>query len=226
MSIIKLRNICKEYGEGNGITKALKNINIEIEYGEMIAILGKSGSGKSTLLNILSCIDAPNSGEYYLEDNKVNFKNNKETAEIRNSKIGLIFQNFNLISDLTVKENILLPVTYSKNKKNFSKEALINLLKNLEIDNLYNKRIDNLSGGEKQRVAIVRALINKPSIILADEPTGALDSENSKKVMNMFKQINERGYTVIIVTHDKEIAKSCKRNVIIENGMIVSDQFV
>ncbi|EPZ1654443.1 MAG: ABC transporter ATP-binding protein [Dermabacter sp.] len=226
MSIIKLREICKEYGKGDGITKALKNINIEIEPGEMIAILGKSGSGKSTLLNILSCIDIPNSGEYYLEGNKVNFNNNKETAQIRNSKIGLVFQNFNLIADLTVKENVLLPISYSKNKKNFSKEVLIDLLENLEIDNLYNKRIDNLSGGEKQRVAIVRALINNPKIILADEPTGALDSENSKKVISMFKRINEKGYTVIIVTHDKEIAKECKRNIIIENGMIVLDKLV
>lgn len=220
MNIINLKNISKNYGKGDGLTKALKNINLEIEKGDMVAILGKSGSGKSTLLNILACMDVQTTGEFFLENSKVNFCNYKETAKIRNKKIGLVFQSFNLIPDITVEENIMLPINYSKYKKKFYKNTLNTLLRELNIEKLKNKIADNLSGGEKQRVAIARALINNPDIILADEPTGALDETHSKMVIDILKRINDQGHTVIIVTHDNQIANECKRTIVLEDGLI------
>lgn len=220
MNIINLKDISKDYGKGDGLTKALKNINLKIEKGDMVAILGKSGSGKSTLLNILACMDIPTTGEFFLENSKVNFHNYKETAKIRNKKIGLVFQSFNLISDITVEENIMLPINYSKDKKKFQKNILNTLLLELNIEKLKNKVADNLSGGEKQRVAIARALINNPDIILADEPTGALDETHSKMVINILKRINDQGHTVIIVTHDNQIANECKRTIVLEDGLV------
>lgn len=223
MSIIKLENAKKKFGKGPNAVDALRGVSIEINEGEMVAITGTSGSGKSTLLNILGCIDKPTSGKFYINEKLVNNLGDKELAQIRNRLIGFVLQDFALIEDYTVKKNIMLPVMYSKEKKNqlkFSKELDI-LLKKLNILNKKDEITQNLSGGQKQRVAIARALINNPKIILADEPTGSLDKKNSIEIINILKELNELGVTMVVVTHDMNIASYFDRIIKIEDGVVM-----
>lgn len=220
MSIISLKNINKTYGEGGAKTAALKNINIEIEKGEMIAIMGPSGSGKTTLLNILGLLDIPSNGEYYLDGELVKKIKVDGLARIRNKKIGFIFQNFNLLYDYSNLYNVQMPLTYSKNKKNM-RERSVEMLKSVGLKDHVNKTPNELSGGQKQRVAIARALVNEPEIILADEPTGALDKKTGEEILELLKTINKEGKTIIIVTHDINIANYCHRIINIVDGEVV-----
>lgn len=226
MEIIKLVDIGKTYGKGTDAeTVALKNINLTINEGEFISIMGPSGSGKSTLLNILGCIDNPTEGKYYLNNKEVSLLKGKELARIRNEEIGFIFQNFNLLYDYNLIDNVSLPLSYSKKKLPKTKTA-IDMLDRLGLGVHKLKTPDQLSGGQKQRVAIGRALINEPKIILADEPTGALDRKTGMEVMEMLKEINREGKTVIIITHDKSIGEQCDRMIKIADGEIEESKLI
>lgn len=221
MSILTLRNIGKTYNKGKSNScEALKNANLEINSGDLMAIIGESGSGKSTLLHILGCLDNPTSGEMYFDGSKVNFKSTKKLANYRSEKIGFVLQDFGLILGETALENVCVPLLFSKTPFSKMKKQAHDSLSLLGIDNLANKRVNQLSGGQKQRVAIARALVNNPDIILADEPTGALDSKTSSEIVNTLLELNEKGKTVIIVTHDAKIAKLCHRVVSISDGCL------
>lgn len=220
MEIIKLIDIGKIYGKGTEAeTKALEDVNLIINEGDFLSIMGPSGSGKSTLLNILGCIDNPTTGEYYLNGKEVSSLEGKELARVRNEEIGFIFQNFNLLYDYSLIDNVALPLQYSKRKIPKLKTA-IDMLDRLGLGAHKSKTPDQLSGGQKQRVAIGRALINEPKIILADEPTGALDQKTGVEVMNMLKDINKEGKTIIIITHDKNIGEQCDRMIKITDGKL------
>lgn len=222
--MIRLSNISKIYNEGkSNAFQALYSLSLEIEDGEMLSIIGKSGSGKTTLLNIIGCIDKFTSGSYMLDDMSVSECSVKDFAEIRNKKIGIVMQDFALIDTYTIRENLLVPTFFAE--KSESKQVINNrideLLKKMGIFDLKNKIVRELSGGQKQRTAIARALMNNPSVILADEPTGALDSKTAADIMDLFKKLYNDGKTVIIVTHDKEIAAQCGRIIEISDGRIV-----
>lgn len=221
MNLIQLKKIHKVYGKGEAKVEALKGIDLSIDKGEMIAIMGSSGSGKSTLLNILGCLDKGSDGEYYLKGEDISSFKHRKLAKLRNKTFGFIVQYFALLNELTVWENIKIPLEYSKTSKKESKERIIKILKMLGIEDKIKKHPNELSGGQNQRVAIARALANNPDIILADEPTGALDKKTGKEVMQIFKQLNEQGKTVIIVTHDENVAKECAKTIHIEDGVIV-----
>lgn len=223
MSILKIENISKHYGTGDNHVKALDNINLEINEGEFIAIIGASGSGKSTLLHIIGSVDKPTTGKVLLEDQNIYAMNDDEQSKLRRKKIALIYQFYNLIPTLNVKENIILPTLLdgSKIDENYLNE-LINLL---GLNDRINHLPNELSGGQQQRVSIGRALMNKPSIILADEPTGNLDSKNSKEIMELLKTANKKyKQTIIMVTHDGKLAKYANRIITIEDGKIVKDE--
>ncbi len=222
--MIKLINIKKIYNKGKSNEfEALKDISFSIDDGELIAITGKSGAGKSTLLHVLACIDSYESGEYYLDDILIKKLSESKLAEIRNKKIGIVMQDFALIDDFSCFENVSLPIDFSKGKHSDTKERVMNALKSVGMDNMSKKPVNKLSGGQKQRIAIARAIINEPSIILADEPTGALDTKTSAEIMNLFHKLNQNGKTVIIITHDNEIAKQCDRIIEISDGKINSE---
>ncbi|MBZ9618530.1 ABC transporter ATP-binding protein [Clostridium estertheticum] len=230
MSYIKLIEIVKKYGDGEETLYALNKVNLSIEKGDMLAILGTSGSGKSTLLNLIGCLDNSTSGKFEFDGKDITNYNDKELAIIRNTKIGFIFQNFSLITEYNVIENVEVPLIYrnlllGKSKqlsKSEIKKLAIESLKKVGMDNSINKKITQLSGGQQQRVAIARALVNKPDIILADEPTGALDKTNSLNIINILKSINDTSNTtVILVTHNEQLASFCKKTIIIEDGIIV-----
>lgn len=222
--MIELKNISKTYelSKDNKI-KALDNISLKIEKGEFVSIIGKSGSGKTTLLNIISCLDKPDIGEYYLDNINVSIKIDKELSLIRNKKIGFIFQNFNLLSKLNSYENIEIPLIYQRISKAKRKELILNSAKQLEIEERLNHKPNELSGGQQQRVAIARALVTNPDIIIADEPTGALDENTGKQIISILKDLNQKGKTVIIVTHDLDIANVANRKILIKDGKIESD---
>ncbi len=218
--LIKLENINKIY-ENEGVkTHVLKNINLEIYPGEFVAIMGPSGSGKTTLMNIMGLLDRPTSGKYYLKGKEVSKLSDNELSKLRNENIGFVFQAFFLIPYLNVLDNVLLPMLYSSKKLPFEKRAL-ELLEKLGLKDRINFKPNQLSGGQKQRVAIARALLNDPEIILADEPTGQLDSKSSKAVMEIFKKLNKEGKTIILVTHDPFTASYAKRKIYLKDGKIV-----
>lgn len=220
--MIDIKNITKVYGKKSNQFKALDCISLKIDKGDFIAITGPSGSGKSTLLNILGCLDKPTSGEYFIDDKPVNTLTQKEMATIRNKKFGFIVQDFALIDKYTVYQNVILPIKYNNKNKADAKKEVNSLLTKLGILSKANEYSNNLSGGQKQRVAIARALINNPDIIFADEPTGALDQKNGLDVINLLKDINNQGKTVIIVTHDNKIAEQCNKRINIIDGKIES----
>ncbi|AYE33631.1 ABC transporter ATP-binding protein [Clostridium septicum] len=220
MELINLKGIIREYGSGENIVHALRGVDLSINSGELIAIMGPSGSGKTTLLNILGCLDSPNLGEYILNGINITKLKQKDLASIRNSKFGFVVQSFALLDDYTIYENIKIPLDYNSNKVKNKKLKIKEILKMLSIEEKINKYPTELSGGQCQRVAIARALVNNPDIILADEPTGALDKEIGEQVMGIFKEINKSGKTVIIVTHDLNIASQCSRIINIEDGKI------
>lgn len=219
MSILSLNNIGKIYNPGKSNScEALRGANLEIENGDLIAIVGESGSGKSTLLHILGCLDSPTSGEMRFNGRRVNFKSTKRLADYRNKKIGFVLQDFGLLLNETALENVCVPLLFSKTPFTKMKTRAKRALDMLNIGKLASKRCDQLSGGQKQRVAIARALVNDPEMILADEPTGALDSKTSAEIVSTLLELNERGKTVIIVTHDPKIAARCRRLVTITDG--------
>jgi len=221
--MIKLENICKTYSKGkNNAVDALKNVSLNIKKGELTAIIGKSGSGKTTLLNIIGCIDTSDSGNYYLDGKKINKKNEAALSAIRNKSIGIVMQEFALIGSDSALENVMLPF-YFDNKASLkkAKELALSVLSSVGMDSMAAKPVNKLSGGQKQRVAIARAIVNKPSVILADEPTGALDSKTAAEIMALFRELNKNGHTIIIVTHDLEIANQCDRIIEISDGRII-----
>lgn len=228
MALIELRNIRKVYRQGDFEVEVLKGIDLTVEKGEFVSIVGPSGSGKSTLMYILGCLDRPTSGDYYLDGKDVLKLPDKEVSKLRAEYIGFVFQAFYLIPYLTVLDNVLLPVTYlpkEERKRRFSdkspKEKADELLTRLGLSERLSFKPEELSGGQKQRTAIARALINSPEIILADEPTGQLDTESSREVMRIFKELHSEGKTVIVVTHDPEVAKHAQRIVKIRDGRVV-----
>ncbi|ADX82455.1 ABC transporter related protein [Sulfolobus islandicus HVE10/4] len=224
MPVIRLENVTKIY-EGNVKTVALRDINLSIDEGEFISILGPSGSGKSTLLSILGILDRPSQGKVYIYEMDVTKLSDDEISKIRNEYIGFVFQNFNLIQRLSVLQNVELPLVARGIPKKKREEIAINSLKLVELDGVINKRPSELSGGQQQRVAIARALAQNPKIILADEPTGNLDSINVKIVMDIFKKINEEFKTTIaVVTHDREVASYTRRKIYIRDGKIVGEE--
>ncbi|MBD2392730.1 ABC transporter ATP-binding protein [Cyanobacterium aponinum FACHB-4101] len=220
--MIKLDNIYKIYGSGDIQVNALSAINLKIESGEYCAIMGSSGSGKSTMMNILGCLDRPTAGNYYLNGKNVADLSRKELAHIRNEQIGFVFQQFHLLPQLSALENVMLPMIYAGiselERKKKATEALIKVGLEARINNKPNQ----LSGGQQQRVAIARAIVNNPLILLADEPTGALDSETTKEVMSIFRQLNEEKITIILVTHEKDVAEETKRIIHFADGKIIS----
>lgn len=225
--VIELKGVEKVYNSGKDITlKALDGIDLVIREGEFVAIMGPSGSGKSTMMNILGCLDSLTEGEYFLSDTNIKALTEDELAEIRNRKIGFVFQSFNLLPKLKAWENVALPLTYagvgSKERKMRSLEAL----DSVGIKNRAEHHPNELSGGQRQRVAIARALAGSPDIIMADEPTGNLDSRSEAEVLEIFKDLNKRGATIIMVTHEDDVGKHCKRIVRFRDGKLVEDEVI
>ena len=210
---------------GQEILHVLKGINLDIQRGEYVALMGPSGSGKSTLMNILGCLDTPTSGEYELNGSNVSTMTDDQLAEIRNKEIGFIFQTFNLLPRTTALENVALPMIYAGIKKEERLQRATEVLKNVGLEDRMDHKPNELSGGQRQRVAVARALVNNPSIILADEPTGNLDTKTSIEIMNLIDQIHQGGNNVILVTHEEDIAMRAKRIIRLRDGLIESDNF-
>lgn len=222
-TVIKIRNIKRDFKMGQEILHVLKGIDLDIKKGEYVALMGPSGSGKSTLMNILGCLDSPTSGEYELNGSKVSDMSDDQLAEIRNKEIGFIFQTFNLLPRTTALENVALPMIYAGiNKEERTKRAK-QVLTDVGLSDRMDHKPNELSGGQRQRVAVARALVNNPSIILADEPTGNLDTKTSIEIMNLIDNIHQGGNTVILVTHEEDIAQRAKRIIRLRDGMIESD---
>lgn len=221
--VIKIRNITRDFPLGNEIVKVLKGIDLDIERGEYVALMGPSGSGKSTLMNLLGCLDTPTSGSYELNGSDVSNMTDDELAEIRNKEIGFVFQTFNLLPRTTALENVALPMIYAGASKSERTERAKQVLADVGLADRMDHKPNQLSGGQRQRVAVGRALVNRPSIILADEPTGNLDSKTSEEIMNLFNDIHKAGNTVIVVTHEEEIAKLAHRIIRLRDGVVESD---
>ena len=221
--MIEIKNLVKIYNKGKtNEFCALKGIDLSIEEGEMVAIIGKSGAGKSTLLHILAAIDSYDKGSYLVDGVSVGDLKEKDRARFRNQKIGIVMQDYALIDEYTIEENVQIPLIFGKVKGNdVRREKIMTALKNVGLDELAKKPVRQLSGGQKKRVAIARALVNNPAFLLADEPTGALDSKTSGEIMDVFEKLNQGGKTVIIVTHDMEVAARCGRVIEISDGEIV-----
>ncbi|WP_427338073.1 ABC transporter ATP-binding protein [Caloranaerobacter sp. DY30410] len=222
--MIKLEGLTKVYKMGNVSVTALKDINLNIEKEEFVAIMGPSGSGKSTLMNILGCLDKPTKGKYILDGVSIQGLNDDELAVIRNRKIGFVFQAFNLLSRTTALKNVELPMMYAGVPAKERRKRAIELLEKVGLGDRINHKPNEMSGGQRQRVAIARALVNNPAIILADEPTGNLDTKSGEEIMDIFKKLNEEGVTIIIVTHEPDIAQKAKRVVTFRDGMIIEDK--
>lgn len=218
--IIQISNLMKTYRLGGETVHALNNVSIEIEKGEFIAIIGPSGSGKSTLMNMIGCLDQPHSGKYLLDGKDIGKMNDNQLATIRNQKIGFIFQNFNLLTKLTALENVELPLLYAGVSTKERRERALEGLNKVGLKERAGHLPTQLSGGQQQRVAIARALAGNPAILLADEPTGALDSKTSREILQVMKELNELGHTIILITHDLEIAKQANRMVSIQDGQL------
>ncbi|MDC8000610.1 ABC transporter ATP-binding protein [Aequorivita todarodis] len=221
--VIKIRNITRDFPLGNEIVKVLKGIDLDIERGEYVALMGPSGSGKSTLMNLLGCLDTPTSGSYELNGKNVSNMTDDELAEIRNKEIGFVFQTFNLLPRTTALENVALPMVYAGASKSERTERAKQVLTDVGLADRMDHKPNQLSGGQRQRVAVGRALVNRPSIILADEPTGNLDSKTSEEIMNLFNDIHKAGNTVIVVTHEEDIAERAHRIIRLRDGMVESD---
>ncbi len=225
--LIKVKDIKKDYGNGEVTTSVLKGVSFSINEGDFVAIMGSSGSGKSTLMHLLGFLDKPTSGEYFFEGQDTSKLDDDKLAEFRSEKIGFVFQSYNLLQRTTVLDNVLLPTTYlaDAEEKKMRLEAT-SLLKKVGLAHRMNHKPNQLSGGEQQRVAIVRALINNPRLILADEPTGNLDSKSGEEIMEILQKLNHEGHTIIMVTHEKYTAECAKRILHIKDGLIIDDEIV
>lgn len=220
-AIIRLEDISKVYGAGETEVKALVDVNLIVEQGEYCAIMGASGSGKSTAMNIIGCLDRPTSGHYYLDKVDVAQLDDAELAHIRNLKIGFVFQQFHLLSQLSALENVMLPMVYAGVSNAERRDRAMLALKRVGLENRVNNRPNQLSGGQQQRVAIARAIVNRPVLILADEPTGALDSRTTQEVMDIFGELNASGITIVMVTHEADVARQTQRIVWFRDGQVI-----
>ena len=221
--IIETKNLRRTFQVGSEKVEALKGINLSVEKSEFLSIMGPSGSGKTTLMNIIGCLDTPTEGTYHLNNNLVNDLSDDELARIRNKEIGFVFQSFHLLAKNSALNNVMLPLKYAGVREDSAITMAKNVLDKVGLTNRINHSPSELSGGQQQRVAIARALVNKPSIIFADEPTGNLDSQTGDDVMNLFKELNEQGQTIILITHEEDIARQSKRIINIKDGLIESD---
>ena len=220
--MLKLKDIHKSYQQGSQEFPILKGIDLHVKEGDFLAIMGPSGSGKSTLMNIIGCLDKASSGTYHIEGTDVSELSDNQLSDLRNQKIGFVFQNFNLMPKLTACQNVELPLTYMKIPKKERRERALEMLRLVGLEERSDFKPMELSGGQKQRVAIARALVTNPSFILGDEPTGALDTTTSVQIMDLFKQFNDEGKTIVIITHEPEVAQLCKQTVILRDGNIES----
>ncbi len=221
--LIQLQDISKTYGVGDLQVYALKSVDLTIDAGEYCAIMGPSGSGKSTMMNMVGCLDRPTQGDYWLDGVEIAHLSAKQLASIRNRKIGFIFQQFHLLPQLTAVENVVLPMIYAGMPAGERESRAITALQRVGLGDRLVNRPNQLSGGQQQRVAIARAIVNQPKLLLADEPTGALDSQMSQEIMDIFAELNHQGMTLVMVTHDPEVAQHCRRKIIFRDGCILAD---
>ena len=225
--VVKIEELHKIYDSGEVPVHAVRGVSLDIQKGEFVALMGASGSGKSTLMNMLGCLDRPTRGRYLLDTIDVSQLDKNELADIRNQKLGFVFQGFNLLSRTTALENVELPMLYGRHRKASSSEIRERAMHCLNIVGLANRADhfpNQLSGGQQQRVAIARGLVNEPQVLLADEPTGNLDSRTSIEVMGVFQKLNDEGITIVMVTHELDVARYCKRNLILRDGVVVRDE--
>ena len=218
--ILQMRDICKDYPMGKTVTRVLKNVNLDVSEGDYLAIMGPSGSGKTTLMNLIGCLDVPTSGSYLLGDREITKCSGKELADVRNKEIGFMFQSFHLLPKLTALDNVALPLLYGGVKKEERRERARAALETVGLSDRVDHRPDQLSGGQCQRVAIARAIVGKPRLLLADEPTGALDSASGAQVMELFQQLHADGSTIIMITHDRGIAHHADTIMTIKDGIL------
>lgn len=226
MSIIRTENLKRSFEMGTQTIEALKGIDLNVNAGEFIAIMGPSGSGKTTLMNIIGCLDTPTTGQYFLNNQEVSTLKDDDLARIRNKEIGFVFQSFHLLARSSALDNVMLPLKYAGEKRDIAIERSIQALKDVGLEDRMDHAPSELSGGQQQRVAIARALVNSPSILFADEPTGNLDSQTGTDVMNLFKDLHRNGQTIIIITHEEEVAMQAQRVITIRDGVIESDKLV
>jgi putative ABC transport system ATP-binding protein len=222
--IVRLNEVCKYYGQDDTLVKALDNVSFVIKQGEYCAIMGASGSGKSTCMNIIGCLDSTTSGHYFLDEEDVSGMEEKDLAKVRNLKIGFVFQQYHLLPQLSALENVMLPMAYANVRPKEQKERAAAALERVAMGHRLNNRPNQMSGGQQQRVAIARAIVNNPVMLLADEPTGALDSHTTAEVIDLFGELNDGGITVVMVTHEADVARNTQRIIWFRDGQIMNDR--